>query len=59
MHTTIETTHDTFEVKESYATVKNRLNNQMDFMEVTTEKGKKTISKEIIAVVSPIVKKKK
>ena len=44
-------------VKESYITIKRRLFNESDFIEVTNSNGKMTISKSIIGMIAPIFEK--
>jgi hypothetical protein len=50
---------DALEVQESYGTVKNRLFRGDAFVEITTEKGKLTLSKQFIVRVYPIAHKEK
>jgi len=44
-------------LKEAYLTIKRRLFNESDFIEGTNADGKLTISKSVIGMVAPIVKK--
>ncbi len=57
----IESVEDTLEVKESYQTVKNRLFNSADFIEVTDKGGKVVQSKmsiENVRAIQPMQKTK-
>ncbi|MDD5006373.1 MAG: hypothetical protein PHS93_08370 [Candidatus Omnitrophica bacterium] len=44
-------------VKETYQTIKRRLFSESDFIEMTNAEGKLTISKSVIGMIAPIVKR--
>ena len=53
----IEKLGNVLEVKESYGTVRQRLAKDSDFFEVTSEKGKITLNKNVVILINPIGEK--